>query len=75
MICSLFENTPDALNNEQKKEIRDLFSIGGYSFNSIKQSKEESRRVELKIEFWSLEDNKNSPNTTTNENNFGACAI
>jgi outer membrane protein OmpA-like peptidoglycan-associated protein len=43
-----------ALSPEERKQIRDLFLVGGYSFNTAKASPEESRRVELRIEFWAL---------------------
>ncbi len=76
VICALFDNSDidNQLSDKDKMEVRDLFSIGGYSFNSVKESKEESRRVELKMEFWSLEDNK-KPISQPQNNNFGMCNI
>ncbi len=75
VVCSLYEKPlPEekSLTNEKKTLIRDLFLVGGYSFNSIKASKEESRRVELKIEFWQLDEVQTSrPNLSNKE--FGVC--
>ena len=60
------------LSNRDKELIRKLFLVGGYSFNSMKASKEESRRVELKLEFWALDEDKPvTPKITGKE--FGSC--
>lgn len=61
-----------SLSNRDKELIRKLFLVGGYSFNSMKASKEESRRVELKLEFWALDEDKPvTPQITGKE--FGSC--
>lgn len=61
-----------SLSNRDKELIRKLFLVGGYSFNSMKASKEESRRVELKLEFWALDEEKPvTPQITGKE--FGSC--
>jgi outer membrane protein OmpA-like peptidoglycan-associated protein len=54
VVCSLFEanGAPEALTSEQLRKVQELFLVGGYSFNSIKKDKAESRRVEFKIDFW-----------------------
>jgi outer membrane protein OmpA-like peptidoglycan-associated protein len=59
VVCVLFDRpspgeTP--LSDAQKEQIEDLFLVGGYSFNSMKASKEASRRVELKVDFWALDE-------------------
>ena len=75
VVCVLF--TPPLsdevrLSEAQKRQIRDLFLVGGYSFNSMKLSKDASRRVELKIDFWSLDEAKEaSPVIDAKE--FGQC--
>ena len=61
VVCVLFAPTVSAeipLADAQKRQIRDLFLVGGYSFNSMKTSKKESRRVEFKIDFWALDEEK-----------------
>lgn len=75
VVCVLF--APPAgdeagLSEAQKRQIRDLFLVGGYSFNSIRAKKEESRRVELKLEFWPLEETLSS-NTALEGKEFGQC--
>lgn len=56
----------------EKELIRQLFLVGGYSFNSMRASKEESRRVEFKLEFWALDETQpSSPDLTGKE--FGTC--
>lgn len=61
VVCVLFNQpltgeTP--LSDSEKRQIEDLFLVGGYSFNSMKASKEASRRVELKVDFWALDEEK-----------------
>lgn len=75
VVCALYaEPTPTEtpLTDSQKASIRELFLVGGYSFNSIKTSKEESRRVELKLEFWALDEIKPTPPDLSGTA-FGTC--
>ena len=75
VVCVLFSPpapTETALTDTEKHQIRDLFLVGGYSFNSMKISKEASRRVELKIDFWALDEQREaSPNL--DEKELGQC--
>lgn len=79
VVCVLFAAPAPAetpLSEAQKLQIRDLFLVGGYSFNSRKASKEESRRVEFKVDFWGLDEKerereKRSPAPAEKE--FGRC--
>jgi outer membrane protein OmpA-like peptidoglycan-associated protein len=41
----------DALSVDDRLLVRELFLVGGSSFNALKASDDESRRVELKLEF------------------------
>ncbi|QQS53930.1 MAG: OmpA family protein [Candidatus Competibacteraceae bacterium] len=61
--------TPDQL-----EQIRELFLVGGYSFNSAKASFEESRRIELRLEFLSIGEERPS-NEGIARGNFGPCAL
>ena len=75
VVCVLYaspqpEEAP--LTEGQKRQIRDLFLVGGYSFNSMKVSKEASRRVELKVDFWSLDEEKEAPPSMDGKE-FGRC--
>lgn len=71
LLDSPYANEPP-LSNEQRHQIEDLFLVGGYSFNSIKATKEESRRVELRIEFWPL-DGSRSDATVLKNKEIGQC--
>lgn len=55
VLCVLLDpHAADAPGKEDRRTIRKLFLVGGSSFNALKQSAEESRRVELKLEFREL---------------------
>lgn len=41
----------DSLSEEDQRAVRELFLVGGSSFNFQKASPEESRRIELRLEF------------------------
>jgi outer membrane protein OmpA-like peptidoglycan-associated protein len=75
VVCVLFAPTTQnesPLTDAEKKKVRDLFLVGGYSFNSMRASKEESRRVELRVDFWQLDETKESaPDLSDKE--FGQC--
>lgn len=76
VVCALFAKPASderALSNAQLDQIQDLFLVGGYSFNSVRKDKAASRRVELKIDFWGLDDKKpeSMPNRFRKE--YGAC--
>ena len=75
VVCVLFAPASAGetkLVDAQKRQIQDLFLVGGYSFNSIRASKEESRRVEFKVEFWALDEEKPAVPEISNKE-FGAC--
>ena len=59
VLCALFaspEPEEKPLAVEDLLRIRRLFLVGGFSYNTAKSTKEESRRVELRLEFLGLED-------------------
>ncbi len=75
VVCILYSQPlPDEtqLSEAEKRQIRDLFLVGGYSFNSMKTSKDASRRVELKVDFWSLDEEKEAT-PDMNGKEFGQC--
>jgi hypothetical protein len=41
----------DALRDEDRMDVRNLFLVGGSSFNALKSSVAQSQRIELKLEF------------------------
>lgn len=75
VVCSLFQanGATDALNPEQLRKVQELFLVGGYSFNSIKKDKSESRRVEFKIDFWGLEERVPPVSDVLRDKEFGRC--
>lgn len=75
VVCVMFDQpspgeTP--LSDGEKRQIEDLFLVGGYSFNSMKASKEASRRVELKVDFWGLDEAK-QPAPAIDNRAIGQC--
>ena len=59
VMCILLDpafNQELDLTDEQKNQIKQLFLAGGVSFNSAKDSKEASRRVELRMQFYGLKE-------------------
>lgn len=55
VLCALFtEAAPDEmpLSASQLAQVRELFLVGGYSFNSVRATDAESRRVELRLELY-----------------------
>jgi hypothetical protein len=77
VLCSLFEApTPDetALLDDDKRMIRDLFLVGGYSFNNgIGKTEAEMRRVEFKLDFLGFGEMP-ATSTTAGTANFGECS-
>jgi outer membrane protein OmpA-like peptidoglycan-associated protein len=76
VVCTLFARpTADekALGEPELRQIQDLFLVGGYSFNSIRQDKAASRRVELKIEFWGIDEDRSFTNEQLRTKEFGQC--
>lgn len=64
VMCKILATTPDntlKLNAEQRTLVKQLFLAGGVSFNHSRSSKEASRRVELKLEFY--DDGNSSANS------------
>ena len=64
VLCALFASTmidETELSREQKEQIRSLFLVGGYSFNSARATPEASRRIELRLEFFGLSEDVPKP--------------
>jgi len=75
VVCSLFQSasSDDALTSEQLRKVQELFLVGGYSFNSIKKDKAESRRVEFKVDFWGLDERRPEASDVLKGKEFGKC--
>jgi outer membrane protein OmpA-like peptidoglycan-associated protein len=62
------------MSAEHLQQIRKLFLVGGYSFNSAKESDGASRRIELRLEFLAVDERP--PTTAPGINSdTGVCAI
>jgi hypothetical protein len=59
---------------EELEQIRELFLVGGYSFNSAKPSLEASRRIELRLEFLGV-DERPASTAEIPRGDFGKCAL
>ena len=76
VVCALFSKPSQderALSNTQLDQIQDLFLVGGYSFNSVRTDKAASRRVELKIDFWGLDEKKPLSVPSGSRKEYGTC--
>lgn len=62
------------LADDEKEKIRDLFLVGGYSSNSAKKTPEESRRIELRLEFLGIGETLEMHQAIP-RGNFGSCVI
>ena len=62
------------MSADEQEQIRDLFLVGGYSFNSAKASFDESRRIELRLEFYGI-DEAHVVAEGVPRGNFGTCAL
>lgn len=53
VLCALLAppTAPAALTDADRRMVHELFLVSGASFNALKSSAEESRRIELRLEF------------------------
>ncbi len=74
VLCTMFATSgPSVLTDDQKEAVRGLFFVGGYSFNASKKTAEESRRVEMRLEFLGIDEARDVP--PAEARNFGVCAL
>lgn len=62
------------MQRAELEEIRRLFLVGGYSSNSAKESLDASRRIELRLEFYGIDEPARTA-AAPFEGEFGACAL
>lgn len=81
VVCSVLTgNKSDHLLSESVLTfVQQKFAVGGFSFNSAKPNKEESRRVELRLDFKTLDEYRDVSNEAehtvlNNKNGIGLCA-
>jgi len=74
VLCTMFSSSgANLLSDLQKEDVRSLFLVGGYSFNAAKETDEESRRVEMRMEFLGIDERRAVPMAPSG--NFGECAL
>jgi outer membrane protein OmpA-like peptidoglycan-associated protein len=57
VLCTLLASSAATrLNEADRRLVQGLFFAGGYSFNSAKKTDQDSRRIELKLEFYALKE-------------------
>ena len=63
VLCVLLVPPPgsEPLSESDRRQVRELFIVSGASFNSQKNSPEESRRIELRLEFFELDEARQPP--------------
>lgn len=77
VLCVLLAVVPgkeNPLSDEDKEKILELFLVGGYSFNSARKSLEESRRIELRLEYYEHDEPRVKKDDIP-RGNFGVCRI
>jgi flagellar motor protein MotB len=81
VVCSVLSpsKTGTLLNESVLSFVQQKFTVGGFSFNSAKANKEESRRVELRLDFKTLDEYRISQEeaelpVAANKNGIGICA-
>lgn len=77
VLCSLFDRpvvSERPLTQEELEQIRALFLVGGYSFNAAKDTPEESRRVEMRLEFLGVGESRDTISSLS-KGNLGTCAL
>ena len=78
VLCVLLTNksgVSKVLNDKELEQVRDLFFIGGYSFNDTKETEEESRRIELALEFYGVDEEHTTKKGNVQSSSFGDCKI
>lgn len=75
VICEMVSDIPNApiLSPEQLVDIQRYFSLGGFSSYSIRADDRSSRRVEIRVEFWTLDELKKKPDQPLLNPKFGLC--
>lgn len=63
----------DPLPLDDQTRVKQLFLVGGYSSNSLKATDEESRRIELRIEFYQVDEERTAAAPVPNLS--GRCGI
>ena len=76
VLCVLQAQPPTvaALDERDRQMVRDLFLVSGASFNALRESAEESRRIEMRLEFRDLDEAHGGPRPPTGDGD-GRCPL
>jgi outer membrane protein OmpA-like peptidoglycan-associated protein len=77
VLCVLLDpaGRSEGIGEAQQRRIRELFAVGGFSFNAPRESYEASRRIELRVEFLALAESESTAPATSNAVDVGSCAL
>lgn len=77
VLCSLLSDGPKgrAMSAADRADTRRLFLVGGYSSNSSKADKAQSRRIELRLEFYGVGEETRRGKRTPLIGDVGKCAL
>ena len=77
VLCSLLSDGPkgQAMSAADRADTRRLFLVGGYSSNSSKADKAQSRRIELRLEFYGVGEETRRGKRTSLIGDVGKCAL
>lgn len=72
VLCVLMAGPPAAaaLSEAERLQVRDLFLVSGASFNALKDSDAESRRIELRLEFRELGEHRGASRQQSLDGDF-----
>lgn len=74
VLCALLRpGGAGGLSGSQKTQVRDLFLVGGFSFNETRRSLAASRRVEIRLDFLPIGGERTPVPQTTPD--FGDCSL
>jgi hypothetical protein len=78
VLCALLarpEPGEEAISGDDRLLIKKLFLVGGASFNSLKSTHGESRRIELKLEFLELNEDRQTVTWPPEDDEYCPCPI
>jgi outer membrane protein OmpA-like peptidoglycan-associated protein len=76
VLCVLLDpRVAQPIDEGDRLLIQKLFFVGGSSFNSLKEGAAESRRIELKIEFYGLGESRDNNSPAAHLSDEFACPV
>jgi len=77
VLCALLDpaGAAESIGAAERQRIRDLFAVGGFSFNAPRESYEASRRIELRVEFFDTAQEVTAASRPAQGQELGECAL